>query len=748
MFLFLYFQLSHQTRRKTHLSYEVEWGVAPAGLVASYITNEVIIVMHIIHRYKTLACMMSTFILMISGLQAQNQNHGISWNFDEAAGPIVHDSRGAMDDRVEGFWDRVPGVEGTALQFDGYTTQIVRPAKDAPDLGNSFTVSAWVAIDDYPWNWVPIADQELDEQVGFFFGIDAFGHVGFDLDVNGVWQQLTSTMRLPLKKWCRVTATFDGNSGLEIYINGMPAGTLKVKGTFFQAEKASLIVGRVREPTLPFPSWLIHPHDPVNYSFDGYLDELEILPHARSAQDERTAFTSAKVSDHDVIPYAVLPSGPADVGPFGAFYATLKFKKTWDRMSRFGPDSDVVVRFDESPIRLVFWRGTNYMPAWVTENGKWYNEQSVETWEPPGCTGGEDCEPMSDKQSRYSRVSILESSPARAVVHWRYALAETRKYQGAVPDPNTGWFDWVDEYWTVYPDGVAIRKQILWGTDLDRTPYEWQETIVINGPGQRPEDDIQPDALTLENMQGETHTYSWGAKTDQSFDYPKGPHGLKLPKNANIQIVNLKSQQKPFEVVPSQNVHFHSHSSERSYSMFAWWNHWPVAQIPSSGRPAVAADRTSHSSLSDISWDDYEKTSHTETKLLMTGLTSLQPQQLLPLAKSWLSPPAIKATGTKVLSASYDPAQRAFVIHRPADAKPSSLLLTIEASPDRPLVDPAFLIENWSGNMDVYLNGHLQKSTGSVHIGASHSIDRDDAVLWMKLNATERTQIRIQPVSH
>ena len=249
-------------------------------------------------------------------------------------------------------------------------------------------------------------------------------------------------------------------------------------------------------------------------------------------------------------------------------------------------------------------------------------------------------------------------------------------------------------------------------------------------------------------MRGETHAYSWGAKTDQSFDYPKGPHSLDLPKDANIQIVNLKSEQKPFEIMPSQNVHFRSYSSERSYSMFEWWNHWPVAQIPSSGRPAIAADRASHSSLSDISWDDYEKTSHTETKLLMTGLTSLQPRELIPLAKSWLSPPTIKATGTEVLSASYDPAQRAFVIHRPAGAKPSSFLVIIEASPDRPLVDPAFLIENWSGDMNVYLNGHLQKSSASTRIGASQSIDRDDVVLWLKLNATQRTQIRVQPISH
>ena len=94
-------------------------------------------------------------------------------------------------------------------------------------------------------------------------------------------------------------------------------------------------------------------------------------------------------------------------------------------------------------------------------------------------------------RARYSHVSVLQSSDARAVIHWRYALAEARNYEGANPDAQSGWFDWADEYWTVYPDGVAVRKQVLWSSALE-APHEWQETIVINGPGQRPEDNIEP----------------------------------------------------------------------------------------------------------------------------------------------------------------------------------------------------------------------------------------------------------------
>ena len=72
---------------------------------------------------------------------------------------------------------------------------------------------------------------------------------------------------------------------------------------------------------------------------------------------------------------------------------------------------------------------------WVTANGKWYTDEFLEAWGPE-CVDGGDCEPMSDKQSRYSHVSIIESSPARAVVHWRYAFAGDRNYKGAFQDPK------------------------------------------------------------------------------------------------------------------------------------------------------------------------------------------------------------------------------------------------------------------------------------------------------------------------
>lgn len=64
-----------------------------------------------------------------------------------------------------------------------------------------------------------------------------------------------------------------------------------------------------------------------------------------------------------------LPSGPPGPGPFGAYYTRLTFTPEWDAPWRVDDHADVVVRFDNGGHRFVFWRGTSYIPCWVTGGG-------------------------------------------------------------------------------------------------------------------------------------------------------------------------------------------------------------------------------------------------------------------------------------------------------------------------------------------------------------------------------------------
>ena len=686
-----------------------------------------------------------TLTLFPGGASAQDQGLVARWSFEEAAKPITRDTASGVEDKVEGFYKYVPGVAGMGLRFDGYTTHVIRTAEKAPQLADAFSVEAWVALNTFPWNWLPIVDHEQFQQVGYSFGIDAFGHVGLQVSVNGVWQSLISTAQMPLKKWAYVVGTFDSTRGLAVYIDGKQVGRLPVAGSMKAAEHVDLLIGRTREAMFPVPAEAIHPFYPVWYSLDGILDEVKIYSRSLSSEEVQKSFAEANAPTGEVLPWPVLPSGPAGAGRFGAYYATLKFEDVWDRPRRIGPESDVVVRFDQSPIRLVFWQGTNYVPAWVTENGKWYSDKFLEAWDYPDCPDGEDCEPMSDKQSHYSHVSILESSDARVVVHWRYALSEVEYYHGAHPDPLTGWFDWADEYWTVYPDGVAVRKQVIHTTDLSR-PHEWQCTMVINGPGQKPEDNINLDALTLANMKGETVTYTWRPKPATSFTRPDGPHTLTGPPDPNIQMVNLKSTWKPFQIVPPTNARWDFAGREKTYFTFECWNHWPVAQIPSSGRPCVAPDRPSHSSLGHIVWGAYQTSENSMSKLLLDGLTTKSPIELLPLAKSWLSTPPLAVTGEGFRSEGYDAAERAFILVHDASAKLAALDFTIQASEGSPAVNPAIVIKNWGdGEARMTLDGKPMMAGKDLRFGHVQRLEGTQLVVWIQTQAMKPLRVRLTP---
>ena len=264
----------------------------------------------------------------------------------------------------------------------------------------------------------------------------------------------------------------------------------------------------------------------------------------------------------------------------------------------------------------------------MTENGIWYDNEFVETF-PPGMVGS--AEPMSDKQCRYSHVRILESSDARAVVHWRYAPIGVG-YRPAYPDPLTDWADWTDEIHTVYPDGVGVRKIVV-HSSLPDAKREWHEGIVVMGPGTTPNDALAPVGLTLANSRGQSVDVSWEKATP--------PFEPEQPERSGIQIIHTRSRYKPFAIARWQDEpSFDVYSGEvrRDVGIYPWWNHWPTAFEPSNGRYALAADRASHSSLTHMRWKEIAKTRDTVTKVHLEGMSDRGVAELASLARSWESP--------------------------------------------------------------------------------------------------------------
>ena len=647
------------------------------------------------------------------------------WKFDEAIGDLATESVSGAKSEIYGhksLWKK--GVSGTALQFDGYNTYLSLPQDKAPSIKDGLTLEAWVAIGAYPWNWNPLIQQGDDE--GFFLGLDGHGHPGLKILVGDVWEELTSEAFLERNIWYHLAGTYDMKTGkMNIYVDGKSAGTRLVGRAY---------VGQVEEPIKIGKGKNRRPTDPVrketfvdSYSFDGLIDEVRIYDVSMTPAMVMESYKSFGLSQaQKANPDMEVRSLPVfkPTGVFGAYYSKLKFYETWDNLWRFSDHPDVVVTFDELPTQFVFWRGTGYIPMMVNEKGQWYSNEFNETW---STSGGQGCqEPMSDKESYTNFARIIENTDARVVIHWRYPLVDVLHVFANVNE-DTGWGDWSDWYYYIYPDGIAVKKMILW-TNGNRN-HEWQESMAIFGPNQHPEDIIETKvAVTMANLEGDAVEYSWVGGPPEEVDEPD---------DQVIQIINYKADFDPVTIGTFDGSDVYG-GELTPYSVFPTWNHWPVSQMPSDGRYASFPDRTAHSSLTHVrlpnNAEDFGNRPY-QQKILMEGMLDKTPKELIPLASSWLNPAGLTPLAGCV-SKGYDRTERAFIVN----ALNEDISLRVEASKKHPMVNPCFVIKNWAQNSTAKLsvNGKTMTSGPDVRQG----IVRDTSggwtlVVWFKMEASE-----------
>jgi len=243
---------------------------------------------------------------------------------------------------------------------------------------------------------------------------------------------------------------------------------------------------------------------------------------------------------------------------------------------------------------------------------------------------------MSDKRCRYSHVRIIENNEARKIIHWRYAPVDL-EYRHPFVDPETGEGDWVDEYYIIYPDASAVRSATLYSTAINEFT-DWQESIIVNQPGTGPEDNIDSKAVSIGNLKGEVTHYTWPETAEK---------GIKnLPANSCIQILNIKSEMKPYIVVPPDpELKIFAFGGHNPNSIFHQWDHWPVSMKKSSCH--IAEDNSKPSSTSLMcwkGWKPYSTSDNSKTHVMLHGMTDKPVEQLTDLAKSWLCPAKIKVT--------------------------------------------------------------------------------------------------------
>ncbi|MBN1387579.1 MAG: LamG domain-containing protein [Bacteroidales bacterium] len=653
------------------------------------------------------------------GVQQQKPQLIARWKFDNPSSKVISDEKVDRGYSISGNYKVVQGVSGNSLKMDGFTTQVRSNNYNTEDLEHAFSVEAWIALATYPWNWCPVISQNDKERSGFYFGIGPQGEVGLFVSVNGEWNRCISKERIDLKKWTHIAATFNSNKGLDIYVNGKLSGTMELKGKMDISNDIDVLMGRNRDKVTPSHPVRTYGTLPSWFSIDGICDEVKLYRGVVAKQlisEEVSKGSSAEVPD---IPERIMPSGPDAPGKFGAYYTKLEYYEEWDALWRVSDHTDIVVRFDNSPIKVVFWRGTRYSPVWVMENGQWMADQSAEYFNTiEGCF-----EHMIDPHCLYSHVRIIENTDARVVVHWRYIPVSVRKNFSQV-DEITGWQDCVDEYFTFYPDGIGVRKVIEHSTG---NPLHPSESIVLCQPGTTPEDNIHLDAMILVNMQGEHYTYSWA---NGAPEFKKGEN----PPDPVIQIVNLKSENKPFTIFePENTMAVFGIEQREDVSHFPWWNHWPVAQNPSDGRYCQAPDRASHFSLAWGSPPHHKGENNTYWFAWLYGASTQSAKELAELARSWNKAPVIITPGKGIRNSGYDKTQRAYILAWENKEEPEKIEISIKASGESPMVGACIILKNISSDIARIRNGNRNLKPGTdYHVGRINTLESSKLILWIE----------------
>lgn len=617
----------------------------------------------------------------------------------------------------------VAGVSGQSAFFDGLDSRITVEADSVPSPARHFAVDLWVCPAAFPKSPCPLACRVDNENPdGWSLWMDACGRVHFSVGCSGRWVSVDSPGAIPLREWSRISCFFRAGEGLRLAVDQKEVSYTPLELPSVNMKDFPLWIGRTPFRT---PSFFENKSIPIYSSFDGALDELKIY-------SDKTSYGKI-IAQKFVRPEAPefekrhLPSGPDRID-FGAWYIPLKYYKAWDERWR-GASPDVVVGFGpENPSKVVFWKGISYAPCFVTEKDNWMCNEFLERKK---VTGWGCPESMSDKHADFSSVSILENTPARAVVLWRNApvgVNQMLPYQS----PETGWGDRSEEIYIFYPDGTGLRKMDFWSEHTD-TWYEWCQSLQVLHPDQRPEDVLDPaKIMSVAAMDGRSATYGWEYGVEKSNSAPS-------IEGANIQVTYLRSEWNPFLILDDRDgINENGKNGPEiqryvgqwsDFSAFPWRNHWPVNQDFVIGRHAAVADAPAHTYTATQYNAPYFKSENRMTKLMLCGCTQGDASDLLPLAKSWLRAPEMLIGGGNAVL--YDVTQRAYVLKETADE--GSLDLYVNASCDHPACGVCLIVENWKGGLPQSVSS--DSIPVSFKAGLRYGCDGNALVLWMDVRS-------------
>lgn len=409
------------------------------------------------------------------------------------------------------------------------------------------------------------------------------------------------------------------------------------------------------------------------------------------------------------------------------------------KLSLWGTEGDALIVETDHPWRLILWEKAQFVPCWDLGGDVWFTPEWFETSSPedPHCY-----EVIMDKACRFSEAAIAESGPARVTVHWKNALCDSlyRIFHG-----NTR----SEEYYRVFPDGIAVRQLVGWPGD--QTPdginpgiWEVEEFILINGPGVRPQDCVEPIGFTLTNLAGDILELEW----PHPFEKGQALCTLK-PEIAEwseyVGVVHLRDRPSPFVAFPRNRLLFpfadcHAcgkpHPQMNAFGGASNYSHWPANDSTEFVGWTLATEeevrtQATHTSFVNCGYSYGGVTPPRPSSwLFLTGAVTGGVDEARRLAGSWLSPARVESSH---LFEGYSYSQRAYCF-RAREAGPVKITLR----PTRPIVNPVLRLYFGRPPVKVMWDGSAlaESEFRAQAVG-------DDVVVWIDRVVEKETKLEI-----
>ena len=229
----------------------------------------------------------------------------------------------------------LPGIDGTALRFDGYSNY-VRAGLPGGLSTDAMTISVVLAAETYPMMQVDVAEAtptfaticgNLDEdgKKGFAFELSSQGDLRFRYgSASNFVLTVSGTKKLPRGQWCVLTAVLDkaGNAAT-LYLNGENIGSGRMSRAAIVHSDTSFFIGKDATDKKEGP-FLIN-------TFCGLIDDIAIYnevvaPSAYTPQLTNFNYPAERYADNIWRPqFHGMPSGSWTNESHGLIYSGGKY---------------------------------------------------------------------------------------------------------------------------------------------------------------------------------------------------------------------------------------------------------------------------------------------------------------------------------------------------------------------------------------------------------------------------------------